>query len=388
MLGVGIESQFAGTLAVYAPMFLISQLHLHEGVGLADAALVAAAPRYGSLLTILAWGVVVDRFGERFALVSGFAVASFAYIAAISTRGLGPLITALFFVGVGGACVNAASGRVVAFAFPAGRRGLVMGIRQSAQPLGIAAAAVSVPALAVSLGTRTALVVPAVACALTALLCAGLVGGPPRRPRSETREESRGANPYLHAGPLLRLHLSSGLLMVPQIAIWTFGVLWLVERWGWSPTAAGGLVAFCQVAGAVARISAGAWSDRLGSRLLLMRRIAFTSALTMALLAATQQSMVSIALLAIAATVTLADNGLGLTAVAEAGGQLWGGRAIGVHSTGQLVVSSIAPSALEIVLSSSGYGLMFGVVAVLPAMAMWTLPLAWEGRLRATAGDP
>jgi nitrate/nitrite transporter NarK len=247
------------------------------------------------LLTILAWGVAVDRFGERFALVSGFAVAFLAYVCDISAGALAPMIVALFFVEVGGACVNAASGRVVACAFPMGRRGLVMGIWRGAQPLGIAAAAVSVPALAVTQGTRSALVTPASACVVTADLCGVLVRNPPRQPRSELREQSSSGNPYLHSRPLLLLHGSSGLMMVPQIAMWTFGVLWLVERCDWSRTAAGQLVAVCQVAGAAARVFAGAWSDAVGCRLLLMRRIAFTSALIMVILAATQRSPVSMA---------------------------------------------------------------------------------------------
>ncbi|WP_116953384.1 MFS transporter [Jiangella endophytica] len=378
MLAVGIEAQFAGTLAVYAPMFLIPQLHLRDGVGLAAATLVAAAPRFGSLLAIFGWGVLVDRFGERRVLAAGFALTVLGWLVALAAETVPELGAALVVVGLGASCVNSASGRVVAFWFPPRRRGLAMGIRQGSQPLGIAAAAAVVPALAAAHGTRAALAVPAAVCLLTAVLCAVAVVDPPRAAAGDDTVRSSPANPYRRDRSLPRLHLSSAMMMVPQIAIWTFAVLWLIETWSWSPARAGGLVAGCQVAGAVVRASAGAWSDRVGSRLRPMRFVAVASAVVMAALGLLGETELGIGLLVAASLVTLADNGLGVTAVAEAGGDRWGGRAIGVHSTGQLVVSSMAPSALEVVLRTGGYGWMFGLVAVLPLAAFWTLPIASE----------
>jgi hypothetical protein len=50
-----------------------------------------------------------------------------------------------------------------------------------------------------------------------------------------------------------------------------------------------------------------------------------------------------------------------------------------------LLVSAGAPSVLELVLSRDGYAVMFGIAAVLPALAIWTLPVAQE-RLLARSG--
>ena len=49
--------------------------------------------------------------------------------------------------GAAGASVYAASGRLILGWFAASQRGLAMGIRQSAQPLGVAVAAVTLPTL-------------------------------------------------------------------------------------------------------------------------------------------------------------------------------------------------------------------------------------------------
>ena len=104
------------------------------------------------------------------------------------------------------------------------------------------------------------------------------------------------------------------------------------------------------------------------------------SAGAMALLAATVDSSLAVVVLAVASLIAVADNGLGVTAVAEAGGRYWAGRALGVHSTGQLLVSSGTPPLLAILLGSAGYGAVFCSVGALPLLAVWTLPVREERR--------
>ena len=162
MLAVSTLAQMASAVAMHGPAFLIPVLHSREGLSLATAGLVAAAPMVGVMLTLVAWGVVVDRRGERLVLVTGLAATAVA--AALSTQVDGPWGWGvfLFLAGAAAASANAASGRVVVGWFPAERRGLAMGIRQMAQPLGVAVAAVTMAVLAEQHGIRIALVVPAV----------------------------------------------------------------------------------------------------------------------------------------------------------------------------------------------------------------------------------
>lgn len=373
MLVVGIEAQLTGTVAVYTPMFLIPHLYLHEGMTLAAATLVAAAPRYGSLLSIFWWGVVVDRLGERLTLVVGFSLALAALVTALTAPDVLALGIALFAVGIGGACVNSASARVVSAWFPTNRRGLAMGIRQASQPSGIALAAAVVPLTAGRYGTDAALLLPVLLCSVTILVSVVVLVDPPREDRSRV-DAALLRSPYARNWSLARLHLSSALLMVPQIAIWTFALLWLIERQDWSPASAGALVAGCEVAGAAVRIGAGAWSDRVGSRVRPMRVIAASSVISLLGFALLESSSIAVLGLVVVSLVSVADNGLGVTAVVEAAGNYWGGRAIGVHSTGQLAVSAMAPSGLEISLSAHGYALTLGSLAVLPFVAIFLLP--------------
>ena len=65
MLGVGMVGQVASTIYVNAAPFLIPYLHLERGLSLVEAGFVAAAPTVGMMLTLIVWGAIVDRIGER-----------------------------------------------------------------------------------------------------------------------------------------------------------------------------------------------------------------------------------------------------------------------------------------------------------------------------------
>lgn len=64
VLALGVLAQTAGTLVVTAPALLIPYLHAN-GLSLAQAGLLASAPTAGMVLTLIAWGAVTDRIGER-----------------------------------------------------------------------------------------------------------------------------------------------------------------------------------------------------------------------------------------------------------------------------------------------------------------------------------
>ncbi|WP_278260014.1 MFS transporter [Nocardioides convexus] len=290
--------------------------------------------------TLVLWGIVVDRRGERFALLAGLAITAGGGAVATLMGEPWPMAAALCVAGVGAAATNSASGRVVVGWFPPEQRGLAMGIRQTGQPLGVGLAAATVAVIAHHAGIGPALWVPTLAAVLSAVLVALVVLDPPRPDRSAA---GAVANPYRADAFLARIHGASVLLVVPQFLVWTFGLTWLVEDLGWSPGVAGGVVAGTQVAGAAARVGAGWVSDRLGSRMRPMRSVAVLAAATMALLGLTALAAdgsgpltaAAVALLVVASAVTVADNGLAFTAVAERAGPFWSGRALGLQNTAQ-----------------------------------------------------
>ncbi|MDP4333734.1 MFS transporter [Curtobacterium sp. A7_M15] len=374
MLALGVAAQAAGTLVVSAPALLIPYLHAH-GTSLALAGLLAAAPTFGMVLTLIAWGAITDRVGERVVIAGGLVLTTLAVVGAWAAAG-DPVLLGLAFLAAGMTCAstNAASGRVVVGWFPKERRGLAMGIRQMSQPLGVTLAAVTVPQLAEADGIRAALVLPVVLCAALAVLCAIGIANPPRPTRADAPVE-HVANPYRASGFLWRIHAVSVLLVVPQFTLSTYGLVWLVGL-GWSTAAAGLLVGASQFVGAVGRILVGAWSDRAGSRVGPLRTVAVSAAVVMGLLAVVDATHLAAAavFLVVATSVTVADNGLAYTSVAEAAGPFWSGRALGAQNTGQFIAASAVGPGVGALVGALGFAASFSIVGVLPLLALPLVP--------------
>ena len=379
MLAASTLAQAAAAVMVHGPAFLIPALHAREGLTLAEAGLVAAAPTVGVMLTLVAWGAVTDRRGERFVLRTGLAATTLAGIASALVGGTVLLAATLFLAGATAASTNSASGRVVVGWFPPERRGLAMGIRQMAQPAGVGIAAISIAVVADTAGIHAALWVPTVACGLAAAVVALVVLDPPR----PARRDGTATNPYRQDSYLARIHGVSVLLVVPQFLVWTFALVWLVQDRGWSPAAAGAVVAVAQVAGALGRIAVGHLSDVVGSRMRPLRWVALAAAGTMALLGLTAALDLAVAVLVVvvATLVTVADNGLAFTAVAERSGPFWSGRALGVQNTAQFLAASAVPPVAGLAIGHVGYAGAFALAALFPVVAAPLVPVPEERAL-------
>ncbi|BDH58383.1 MFS transporter [Tsukamurella sp. PLM1] len=163
ILVVSMTAAITTTAAVNCVAFLIPQL-IRDGLSVQRAGLFAAAAPAGLLLTTIAWGVLIDRYGERRVLLVSMAgavaglsgtVGAFATDAPLPLAALG-----LFVASAMAASGNGASGRIVVGWFPASSRGTAMGIRQTSQPLGIAILSVTMPLLASRAGLVWAMTVP------------------------------------------------------------------------------------------------------------------------------------------------------------------------------------------------------------------------------------
>jgi MFS family permease len=376
MLAVSMTGQVAGTLFVNAAPFLIPYLRDERGLTLVQAGFVASAPLLGITVTLFAWGLVVDRFGERFSMIAGLGLVTVCAAAAAWSGSVLALAALLFVGGAAGGSTNSASGRIVVGWFPPNRRGFAMGIRQTGLPLGVGLAAIVVPNLVAARGLTTTLLVVAAACAAATVLCAVLLVDPPRPDRAAPDSQQHLVNPYRRDSRLARIHVVSMLLVVPQFTVWTYMLVWLIDTQDWSTHWAGILVALTQLLGAAGRIGVGAWSDRVGSRLVPLRQVAIVAATTMLLLGVTEPTPVAVLLIVVATVVTVADNGLAFTAVAEIGGPFWSGRAMGIQNTGQYLVSAFVPPAVGALITGLGYGWAFALVAVFPLIAIGLVPRA------------
>ncbi|GAA4858624.1 MFS transporter [Actinomycetospora straminea] len=379
VLAAGVAAQTAASAVVYGVPFLVPSLRDERGLSLAAVGVVVAAPTLGLLVALIAWGAVVDRVGERLPMALGLGACGLVTggLALLAPSSLTIAIALLVLAGIGAASVNAASGRLIMGWFDVEERGLAMGIRQTAQPLGVAAAGLVLPTLAAREGSLPALGWPALACVVCAVVVVLVAADPPRTPRAAG--EAPPASPYRSA-VLPRVHAASALLVLPQFAVSAFSLEYLVREQGWSPGAAGVFVAVAQLAGAGGRIASGWWSDRVGSRLRPMRLLAVASAGVLLVFALGDLTLGLVAVAAIAAgsVITVADNGLAFTATAEIAGTAWSGRALGVQNTTQNIVATAAPPVLGAIIGVSSYAAGFAVAALAPLAAILVTPVASE----------
>jgi len=376
MLIVSTLAQAASAVMANGMPFLIPALHEHDGLSLTEAGVIVAAPTVGVMLTLVPWGWLADHRGERLTLLAGLSTTALFAGLAIGHSNLVIFTLLLGLGGAGAASVNSASGRVVVGWFPPARRGLAMGIRQMAQPAGVGIAAITVPVVAVKAGAHAAMWVPAGAAAVAAVLVALVVADPPR----PQRKVGSAPNPYRGDRYLARIHLVSVLLVVPQFVVWTFALVWLVQDRHWAPAQAGVLVAVAQVFAALGRIGAGQLSDVVRSRMRPLQWVAIAAGATMMLLgvAAGMGSVLAVPLIVVATVLTVADNGLAFTAVAERAGPFWSGRALGLQNTAQFLTASLVPPLGGLAVTRLGFSWTFALAALLPAVAIALVPVRGE----------
>jgi sugar phosphate permease len=387
MLSLGTTAQAVASCLLFGLPFLLPYLRRTEGLTLAQGGALVAAPSFGLVVTLIAWGAFADRYGERLAIALGLGLTGVIALAGAWVSSLGMRAVLFALMGAAGASVNSASGRLVMGWFGVHQRGLAMGIRQTGQPLGLAMAGALLPPLAGWGGLRLALAVPAMICLAVTAAVALFAADPPRPSSPEGRGVTghpRPRSPYRRL-ILWRVHAASSLLVVPQFAIAAFSAEYLVSQRGWDATTAGQMLAVVAVGGAAGRMVAGHWSDVVGSRLAPMRLIALMACASMLWVAVTAWTGVSLVVvaLAVASIVSVSDNGLGFTATAELAGRAWSGRALGVQNTMQNIAAFATASLVGVLAGSFGYPWAFAAVAVFPALGAWLTPVMGERRAHA-----
>jgi MFS family permease len=365
-----------GAQAAYSAVFLgvpviAPQLRENYGLSLTQVGLVIAATNGGSMLTLLPWGLLTDRIGERAVLTTGLAGAAAALVGAAFAPSLAVLVIALTIAGGAGGSVNSASGRAVMSWFAPTQRGLALGIRQTAVPLGGAAAALVLPPIADAGGTRAALLCLAVACAGTALAgAAGLREAP-----AATEDALADLGHPLRDTRIWRLSVGSGILVAAQTCILAFTVLFLHGERGLSTGKAAAVLALVQVLGAALRVVSGRWSDQLGRRVAPLLKLAFALAAALALSAVLVHAPLGLLLpaLIVAGALSQSWNGLSFTATAELAGRARSGAAIGFQQTALAVGGAATPPLFASVVEASSWRVGFGLAAVLPLLATTVL---------------
>jgi MFS family permease len=339
--GTAAQTSFSAVL-IGLPVLAPTLRDAHE-LSLVQVGVVLDSVWIGSLLTLLPWGLLADRLGERLVLGSGLGACAAALVAAGYAGGFGSLVVLLGLAGAAGASVNAASGRAVMQWFPSTERGFALGVRQTAIPVGGLVSALVLP----TLGLRAAFLFLAALC-----VAGGLFGVAAIRERESGADvlEPRGLGATLRDRRLVLLCGGSSFYLVAQLAVTGFLVLFLHDERRLSLGAAAAVLAAVQVVAAVLRIGGGRWSDVLGSRLRPLRLVGLASSVTFVL----------------AGGFGMAWNGLSFTAAAEIAGRSRSGAALGMQQTALAAAGAIVPPAFAAVVAASSWRVGFAVAAAFP----------------------
>ena len=431
VLGVGFAANASFSAAFSGipttAVFLRSGYHLdNHGLGL-----VLGMLGLGIALSELPWGLLTDRWGDRRVLLLGllstaaalaglalFVAPTGAHVPSVTTLALG-----LLLVGLLGGSVNGSSGRAVMAWFREGERGLAMSIRQTAVPAGGGLGALMLPALASSFGFASAYTVLALACAITALFAwrwlhepshtgaEGADGASAARPTQAASTLTRGPTAAasmampgasaaavtpapLKVSPLRdvriwRVALGAGALCVPQLAVITFGTVFLHDFSRAGVLAISVTMAAVQTGAAIARVWSGSWTDRRGNRREYMRGCSLLTAALFAVLALLTglagphhvALTVWFALMIVLGGVSAsAWHGVAFTELATLAGTSRAGTALAIGNTCVFLTLFLTPLAIPPLLSVGSWPMVWAVASACALIALPVLPRALPKR--------
>ena len=372
VLAAGTLSQASfSALAIGLPV-LVPTLREEYGLSLGQIGVLLAAEWVGAVLTMLPWGIAADRFGERLVLGLGLGACSAFIVGAAYATDFESLVFLLALAGGAGASVNSASGRAVMHWFGAEERGLALGVRQTAVPLGGLIAALVVPQLASAGDATSAFLFFAAFCAFGAVVGVVVI----RSGESEDHElEQSTVARTLRDGRLWRLSLGSGVYVYAQIAVIGFGVVFLHDEHGLSARDAALVIAGAQVLAVGVRIATGRWSDVVGSRIGPLRRLGVVVAVCLAAVAALAGGplWLLIPALALAGGLSMGWNALAFAAAAELAGPARSGAAIGFQQSVLSGIAIVAPIVFAATVSKTSWGLAFLLAAFVPLIGRFAL---------------
>ncbi len=341
--------------------FLKSSFHLDNAQigGLISATAVAYAP------TLIFAGWLADRIGVRRALIIGSAITGVGIGAVALAPSYPVMLLLLAFSGFGCGFIYPTAVKAIMVWFPARERGTAVGVNQSAVNISGMLGAAVMPALAIAFGWRSGFLLASV----MAFAICGVAIAFYRDPRPDERAWGPGVaagagRPLTMSEPeqglpavtgdeavdraalkpgfltvirsrdILLMGLAAMFLCMVEFSALAHLVLFLHASWAYTAVAAGGLLAFCQAAGAFGKPLSGLISDRLlgGRRKAPLLALALLSGLACAILALMHPGQTALlwTALALLGVGAVGWGGLFSTLAGETAGPAAAGAAVGV----------------------------------------------------------
>ena len=254
MLTAATAAQAAVSFVNFGLPAIGPQLRQEFDLSLPALGAILSAGFFGTAVSLIPAGVVVDRLGSRAAMVGGTALGAAGLVGAALAGSPLALGAGLAVFGVGSSVVTIAGAGAIFRAYPAVRRGWALGVRQMAVPLGGMIGAVLVPALEAVGGVSTVLLAAATAVIVSGgafAVCADSLRGP---------RQARGFRTVLEAPGMQRLLVVAAFYIVVLQAVLVYTVP-AARAAGLSALAAGATFFAIQATAGVARVVWGRIAD-------------------------------------------------------------------------------------------------------------------------------
>src|SRR5437764_11997526 len=118
VLGAGTLAQTSWSAIWFGVAVLAPALRDRYGLSLGETGALLAASLAGSTVSMIPWGILTDRVGERPVLATGLGACGLALLGAAEVRSFWALLVLLSVSGLTGASVSAATGRAGMQWFP------------------------------------------------------------------------------------------------------------------------------------------------------------------------------------------------------------------------------------------------------------------------------
>jgi MFS transporter, ACS family, hexuronate transporter len=208
-------------------------------------------------------GMLADRWGTAKTLVLGQSLIAGGLLAASAAPSYGVLLVLLGLAGVGYGTLNPASTTAAMSWFPPKQRATVVGLKQVGLPFGGMLGAVLMPALALRLGWREAIVAAALLIVACAVLSFVVYHDPPGEALQRRAAGEGGAVAAVLRSRDLWLVASATLIFAAMQTVWmAFLALYLQTVVGLALLAASRYLALAQAGGVLRRVAFGVLSDR------------------------------------------------------------------------------------------------------------------------------
>lgn len=372
-----VSSMAIGPLILFGLTAVSPMVVSSLGLSRAQFGMLAGVSFAVAMLSSVTSGRAVDRLGGRRILLLMSAIAGVAVLLVVTATSFVSLLLAVGLSGIAIAIGNPATNHLVSDQLAPRRRGTIVGLKQGGVPLTQAFLGLVLPAAALAIGWRGAMLLLLALPFLNIILTLAFVSMQPRSRSVAPRTESPRTPPGRAA---LWLGAFSFLMGMPVQATNAYMPLFGHEQLGLSLAAAGFSMTIGGALGLLARVSWGRLSDRLAAPARLLASLALASALGSLCLCAAGKSGVLALFWAGAAmhgAAAVAAIVVATVALVRSVDQTAVGRATGVFATGQFAGFSAGPVVFGLVVDSQGSYTTGWLCATVMYLAAGALASTW-----------